>query len=499
MIKFEKIKNEKEYNISLDEKKITSIKLTPSSITNKFYVVTSFIESMSEYIGSEFDNWFINLINEYNSIEESLNIEEEINPDKPTGFSVLKNNLNNIIDFVNRYIDYLDIDFSKFVDEKKSKKNSILFRKDEIKLITRLSGYLKVYSIFFNSDNLRLDNRMHRVVYNILSDELSSTDVINKVFNIIKTRTFRYNLTDRYMWDYIKMVQCKSIDVHVIEIFNFIMNSILVLCETDKNPITYFIGVVEESVKWFLRSVYKGSIIYDDSISTEDIQGVNVNNLKTYCYNDTLGRLKNISYEQAYTLLNIDSSTDINNEDVPDTGLIDLHKRLKDIKYVSPLCDFLVYPILSRLTDIPYDHFKTISPEHSAVLSIYLQNILEKVFSGEFMNLFSLLSYYPEDQPILATTYKLKNLSGKGGFVNIQNELDNFFGFKTKILCGKLLSSFVGRIPRSNFTHIITGKKMGGIPTSKIELEVIKFYSYLFAGRLESQIKQMRWLLNSSF
>ena len=285
MIKFEKIKNEKEYNISLDEKKITSIKLTPSSITNKFYVVTSFIESMSEYIGSEFDNWFINLINEYNSIEESLNIEEEINPDKPTRFSVLKNNLNNIIDFVNRYIDYLDIDFSKFVDEKKSKKNSILFRKDEIKLITRLSGYLKVYSIFFNSNNLRLDNRMHRVVYNILSDELSNTDVINKVFNIIKTRTFRYNLTDRYMWDYIKMVQCKSIDVHVIEIFNFIMNSILVLCETDKNPITYFIGVVEESVKWFLRSVYKGSIIYDDSISTEDIQGVNVNNLKTYCYN----------------------------------------------------------------------------------------------------------------------------------------------------------------------------------------------------------------------
>jgi len=85
------------------------------------------------------------------------------------------------------------------------------------------------------------------------------------------------------MWQYIKNVQGKDIDSHVIDIFNFIMNHILILCEEDKNPITYFVGVIDESVKWFLRSVYKGSTIYD-------IQGINTDNLKTYSYNDTLGR-----------------------------------------------------------------------------------------------------------------------------------------------------------------------------------------------------------------
>ena len=80
------------------------------------------------------------------------------------------------------------------------------------------------------------------------------------------------------------MIQCKSIDVHVIEIFNFIMNSILILCEEDKNPIVYFVSVVQESINWFLRSVYKGQIVYDDTISTEDIHGSNIDNLKTYAY-----------------------------------------------------------------------------------------------------------------------------------------------------------------------------------------------------------------------
>ena len=138
------------------------------------------------------------------------------------------------IDFIKKFSDeyilkFRNIDFDKFVDVSKAKKNSILFSVDEVGKIIRLSGYLKIYSILSNAENLKLDSRLHKKVYSLLSSDISP-DLVYKIFNIIKTKTFKYSYTDRYMWEYIKTVQCKTIDNHVIEIFNFIMDSILVLC-----------------------------------------------------------------------------------------------------------------------------------------------------------------------------------------------------------------------------------------------------------------------------
>ena len=172
---------------------------------------------------------------------------------------------------------------------------------------------------------------------------------------------------------------------------------------------------------------------------------------------------------------------------------------VRNIEYISPLSEFLTFPVLSKVTKIPYNHFKTISPEHSAVLSTYLQGLLEKVFCGEFSTLFTLLSYYPGSQPVLLTTYKLKSLNGENGFINIQNKLNNFLGFHTKTLCGKILSSFVGRIPRSNFINVLNGKVLGGIPTSKLEKDVIKFYSYFYSRGLDNYKDQISNLIEERF
>ena len=92
------------------------------------------------------------------------------------------------------------------------------------------------------------------------------------------------------------------------------MNHIIILCEENKNPITYFVGVIDESVKWFLRSVYKGTIVYDDEISTEDIHGTHINNLRSYSFNDTLGRLKSIAFEKIYEKLDHENIMTINDK-----------------------------------------------------------------------------------------------------------------------------------------------------------------------------------------
>ena len=473
----------KEWTVIDEKHEPIKLMLLSSSVTNKYFIVTKYIEGVAECCGEEFSDWFVQLLEDCK--------DETRRP------QVFIDNIPRLKRYADTYLDSKQIDFSQFVDESKVKKNSILFMPGEIEKIIRLSGYLKIYSIISNNEELKMGQTLHREIYNKLAAEIVETDVVRKIYDVIKTKTFRYNLTDRFMWEYIKNVQGKDIGVHVIEIFNFIMNHILILCEEDKNPITYFVGVIDESVKWFLRSVYKGSIVYDDSISTEDIQGINTDNLKTYSYNDTLGRLKGIAYEKVYEILQRQKT--ITMDDITtdgDENIVEFHERASSIEFVSPLCETLVYPILSKMTKIPYHHFRTLSPEHAAVISVYIQNLFRKVFSTDYKELFGLLNFFPTKSPSISTTYKIKSVHE---FIAIQDEHQNFYGFNEKIVPYQILGHFVGRISRIDFCDILSGRKLGGIPLSKIEHSVIQFYTLYFASKMENEINEMTRLMNADF
>lgn len=477
--------SEKKLEIFNDEKEIQALTLVSSTVTNKYFIITNFIENVSKTCDG-FDVWFCNFLEEYTSVVER--------------YPIIQKNLPSLKDFVNQYLKHQNIDYSLFVDESKAKKASILFTAEEIENIIKLSCYLKIYSLISNSNELKLDERLHKKVYNEIASEVLNSEVVTKIFNIIKTKTFRYNLTDKFMWDYIKMIQCKSIDVHIIEIFNFIMNQILILCEEDKNPITYFVSVVQESINWFLRSVYKSQIVYDDSVSTEDIHSSNIDNLKTYSYNDTLGRLKGVAFEQIYdnlersSILLFSANQDVINSD---KSIVDFQNRLSQIEFISPLCDSLVYPVLSKVTSIPYIHFKTLTPDYAIVLSVYTQNLLKKVFKiTEYRNLFSLLQYYPKKTIAVATTYKVKTMED---FIKVSQSVNSFFGFKSKLLFGNMLGYFIGRISRVNFMNIFDGNELAGVPLSKIESEMIQFYTMLFAGKFEDEFLEMKKLMYKDF
>lgn len=482
MIKFEK-QAPKVWVIITDNYEPITLNLISSTVTNKYHIVTEFIERIAEHNGEEFIDWLITLL---------VNCQNEKR--KP---QVIIDSLAQLKKYVKSYFKSTDFDYDQFVDLSKAKKHTILFLGEEIYQIAQLSGYLKIYSLISNNEDLKLGQKLHKEVYNILADEILNTKIIKKIYNIIQTKTFRYNLTDRFMWEYIKKTKGKDIGIHVTEIFNFIMNHILIICEEDKNPITYFIGVIDESVKWFLRSVYKGSIVYDDSISTEDIQGTHTDNLKTYSYNDTLGRLKSIAYEKIYELLYKQVSILSNNEDATDDNLVRFHERASSIKYNSPLSETIVFPVLSQMTNIPFQHFRILSPEHTAVVSVYIQSLFRKVFGGaDYGTMFSLLNYYPLKSPSVGTTYKIKSIHE---FLKKQNETKNFFGFDTKILPHTVMCHFIGKTSRIDFTDILTGISLGGIPLSKLESDMIQFFTLYFGGELEKQIKQMTKLMNADF
>ena len=473
----------KQWSVQTSRHTPIKLNLLSSSVTNKYYIVTKFIEEVAKYFGEEFGDWFMQLLDDCQ--------------DEDKRAQTVVDNVSKLKEYVDEFLKHRGIDYSQFVDMTKVKKNSILFEPDEIEKIINLSCYLKLYSVISNNEELNLGQALHREVYNKFASEIIETEVVRKIYDIIKTKTFRYNMTDKYMWKYIKNVQGKDIEAHVIEIFNFIMNHILILCEEEKNPITYFVGVIDESVKWFLRSVYKGSTIYDDSISTEDIQGINTDNLKTYSYNDTLGRLKVIAYEKIYDLLQRQTKMSTEENGVSDEHIVSLRERAEnEIQHVSPLCETLVFPVLSQMTKIPYHHFRTLSPEHSCVISIYMQSLFRKVFGTEYKDLFGLLNYFPTRSPSMSTTYRIK---GVHDYIQIQDSFKNFYGFNTKILPHTLLCHYVGRVSRVDFCDLFTGNKLGGIPLSKIEQNMVQFYTLYFSGQLDDKIEEMTALMNTDF
>lgn len=476
--------SKKTWIVKKDDKEIVELIVQDATIRNKFHIILDYILKLQEKYGKDFEDWFYKLLTDYISNEEGR-------------YLILNENIPILKRYVDLFISDSNLDFNKFIDESKVKKGNILFLPDEIEKIVKLSNYLKIYFIF-QSTQLKLDQTLHKKIYNKLACDIidNNSDICNKIFNIIKTRTYRYNITDKYMWDYIMNVQCKTIDVHVIHIFNFIMNSILVLCEEDKNPITYFLSVVNESIKWFLRSIYSGKIVYDDSVSSEDIQGTQEDSLNVYAYNDTIGKLKGIAFNRIYQILERPSLKFEEKEKVNDNSIVEFQNRISKIKFVSPLAECLVYPVLSKITNIPYSHFKTLSPEHSIVLSFYLQTLMIKVFKDSYKNLISMLSYYPENQPTVLTTYKIKS---HDEYFQEFNNCSGFFGFNTKIPLYNILSHFIGRISRIDFYNVFDGSKLVGIPMSKLEKDMIKFFVAFFSNELESEFTEIKALMEYDF
>jgi hypothetical protein len=468
MINFVEVKPKKLFNIQRDGSRINVLKLKTSTITNKFEIITRFVESLSEYFGKDFDDWFENFIVSYSNREHNR-------------FQIISENIEKIKSYVNKYVDSLNIDFSKFVDESKTKtKKSVVFSAEDIEILVKLSGYLKIYSIISNSEVICLENKLHKIIYNMFVSDIS-IDVITRVFEVIRTKTYRYKLTDRFMWDYVKTIQCRPIQYHVTNIFNFIMNNIIVLCETDKNPITFFVTVTDEAVRWILRSVYKETVVYTDSITLEDIQtSGSTNNLKSLCYNDTIGRLKRAALDRMFEVFG-DKEEEVS-----------LHNRLQALRYISPICNCVVFPILSKVTGVPYEHISSMSPEHAAELSVYTYYLVTSVFEDEYANLFNLLQYAPIEPVPTASTFKIRNIFE---WSDIQQEIGNFFGYKCLTIPGKLLSFFLGKFSRLKLVNIMSGKELISIPMQKLEADAIQFFPRFFAGHFDDKFKQIRKLI----
>ena len=438
---------------------VTKMDLVFSPITNKFSRLTEFVEDCSLKLGKEFDNWFIGLINDY----QNSNYD----------YSIIRNNIPQLKSYCDQYLDILNINFEDYINRSKVSKNSIFFDAHEIKKIIQASNYLKIYLILGQDSKMKLSNKFHKQTYNILIEDINNNNIIYKLFKVVSSKTFEYRLSDFYMWDYIKTMYCKTTDMHVFSIFNFIMNNILVTCKVDVNPIPYLISVIDESIKWILKNIYKDAIIYSETISTQDVYTLQgKDKLSSYAHNDTIGRLLVISYNQ-----------------IERNGIEEVESfksTLSHLKEISLFANYITYPILAKVLDIPYRHFMTLSVSNSYLLNLLLHYILPEEFKDKYPMLCRMLLYYNTEKPILKTTYKVKNIDV------FTETLGTFLTFKNNITPYDTYSSIIGKISRNNYCSFSNDREIINFPLAKLETDMIEFYNDYFDGRLDSLFDELK-------
>ncbi len=467
MLKVEKNENEKRkysiYNTKLnsDEKTlITDLDLIFSPITNKFHKLIEFLEDSSIKLGQEYDEWFIKLVNDYkNSDCDSI---------------VIKQNISQLKTWCDKYLDILDINFDNYINRSKISKNSIFFDAEEIKRIIKTSNYLKIYFILAQDIDMKLINKAHKEIYNELIDDINNNNIIYKLFKIVSSKTFEYNFSDKHMWEFIKTIYCKTTDMHIFSIFNFLMNNILVTCSPESNPIPYLIAVIDESIKWILKNNYKEAIIYSEGAShSQDIYTIaGKDNLESYSYNDTLGKLLIISYNQLEKL-----------------GIDDLDSfktTMDNLKEISLFANYITYPLLSKILDIPYRHFMTLTATNSYLLNILMYQLLSDDFKKEYSVLTKMLLYYNTQKPILKTTYKVKNIDV------FTKTIDTFLGFKNIHTPYDIYSNILGRISRNSYQSFVNNENIINFSLIKLESDIIRFYNKFFGNQLENLYDELR-------
>jgi hypothetical protein len=460
MIKFEKT-DKRHYdvnrNIGTKIKKIVHLDLVFSPATNKFDKIIDFVEDCSIKLGTEFDDWFDSYLTEY--------IESEYDA------AVIKRHVPKLMHYADKYLEECNVNFEDYVNRDKISKNSIFFDGEEIKKIIKVSNYLKLYFIISQDNIMKLPIKFHREIYNILVRDIAECNILFKLFKIVSSKTYRYNITDAYMWDYIKSIYCKTTDMHIMTIFNFINNNILVACEPTSNPIPFMIKVVDEAIRWILQSVYKDNIIYSDTINTEDTYSMQgKDNLKTYAYNDSIGRLIVLSFNY------------LDQEDIDE---VKFNEAVKNNKECSLFSTYITYPILAKILKIPYRHFLTIPAEHGYLLNILLYHYLPEDFKEKYPTISDLLLFYNKEKVITKTTYKIKNID------HFTGSLGTFLGFKNMTFVYDFYSSIIGKLARNTYVSFKTEKEISNFPLAKLENDIVGFYNDYFDGRMDDYFEDI--------
>ena len=444
---------------------IVELDLINHAITNKFQIVIDLVDKMCKEIEG-FESWFKTLLLNYISSKNSEFVYESCN---------------DFLKFSEIYVDKQEINFDKFVNLSKVSTTSIVFYPEDIRALAISSTALKLYSIFFCDNELKLPDNMHKKVYDVLIKPCVEKKVTVKIFQLVRSRTYRSSITDRYIWGFIKSVLFEDPDSYVMTIFNFLLEKILALIDITQNPIPFIIGTSDDSIKWLTRSLFKDRTIYGEIFGgSEDLYGSSLSKESFYifCCNDTIAKVAKAGMELLEGEYNMESDSFTN-----------VQERIEKVNHLCPAVLYITFPIACRVLEVPYKFLLTIPPKHSVLVGLFLHSISEEILSSRFPALSEFLISCPKENLIYTKSqYKMRH---PGLVINDDSPI---FGFSSPYFKYKLLSAIIGILNASkkNLVDTITGDRLKRVRNFCLEDEVTRFYNELYSGQLDETFKTIR-------
>lgn len=448
---------------------LCSLDLIPSSLTNKFDIVADLFEDMSEVIPEIFVPWYTNMLKDY--MASNYNSE------------LILQQVPNFLEVANRYIDAKNINFASFVDYSKASKTSIVFSVEDIKALAQASICLKMYSVIGYDSRMKLTDNTHKLVYSGFIKPCYELGTVTKIFQTMRSRTYRSSITDKYMWELIKMMVVETPESYTLLIFNFLLTNLLVTLNIETNPIPYFIKIIDDSIRWLMSSMYKDKVLYGEVFGgSGDIYGSSFSKetLNIYCCNDVIGKAAKAGMEILENEYGFDEG-----------GFYEVRERLDNITTLSASMKAVILPIASRVLEIPFKYLLTAPPKHVMLLGVLLYHCSRDILDQRFPLLYDFLIGCPVtgDTPAVRSSYKIKNLE----FI-INDKKNKIFGLAAGTLRFHIMSCVCGilSVSKKDLISILTGKKFQKTNYADMETDVIFFFSELYSHRLDSMFDKIR-------
>ena len=516
------------YTNNDEEHVVVSLNLINSSLTNKFNVVADLIEDMNDVV-SEFSGWYIDLIDKYKDSEyNSMIVVDSANEIMKMAESYIENKRVMIkkkgCEKVEGSLNEL---FDTFVDVKKASKTSILFEVKDIRAIALSSTALKIYSLFQYDSEMQIPENINRKLYDIFIKPCVDAGTTAKIFELIRSKTYKSSITDRYIWDIIRMVVLDTPENYVMTKFNFLMRNLISILSVEKNPVLYLIGFIDYAIRWLMTTDYRDKVIYGEAFgSSEELygSGVSKESFHLYCCNDVVAKASNAGMNVLEDRCGLTDLREKQQEIIEDIikleeesgeGLsIIEHTKLKDaqrdildkvavqedvftrardridsLTYLFPPMRILTLPIASKVLEIPYKFLLAAAPKHVILMGIFLHEIGDELID-EYPVLSEFLISCPENSNFLSTrsSYRLRNLEF------ILNEKSPIFGFTSKTLKFEVMSSICGVLSASkkNIISVIDGGRLSKITYLDLENDVTSFFTKLYSSQLDSMFDKIR-------
>jgi hypothetical protein len=416
-----------------------------------------------------FEDWFVKLIDDY--IESSRNAE------------IIQNNIPMFLKAAEEFVESKNIKFKNFSKPEKSSKTSIMFLPEEIEKLAVVSTALKLYSLFWFDSKLNLPENEHKEAYRKLVQPCVDMGTVEKIFNLIRTRVYISNITDRYMWELIKMFTQEVPESHIMSIFIFLMQSMIHNLNIEKNPVPFLIKIIDDSVRYMMRSVITEKFFYGESFGgSEDIYGSSVSkeSFHVFCCNDVLSKAANAGMKILEE-----------NPKLSESEFIKIKDRLDDLSSLYPSLKLVSLPIISKVLEIPYKFLLTSPPKHTVLASLFMYFLSSDILDKEHPIITEFLAATPKREANLYSTnssYKLRSIK------QIINDPIPIFGFKSKPIKCDIMSSICGVLTTSkrNLNNLIDGHDLSKWTFKELENQMIKFFTKFYSNALDDKFLLMR-------